>query len=145
MIQKGFSGFRRFLDVMDTKPTIEDAPEQKIFQTSRVLSRMRMFLSATMMTTLRYFRMYHSRFRPAVPLHLSVLREVEKTTICNLLPRFYDVTEGRITIDGKDIRDLTLKSLRDNIGIVQQDVYLFCGTIKENIPTENPARPWKKS
>lgn len=61
-----------------------------------------------------------------------------KTTICNLLPRFYDVTEGRITIDGKNVRKLTLKSLRDNIGIVQQDVYLFCGTIKENISYGKP-------
>ena len=61
-----------------------------------------------------------------------------KTTICNLLPRFYDVTGGRITIDGKDVRGLTLKSLRNNIGIVQQDVYLFCGTIKENIAYGKP-------
>lgn len=56
-----------------------------------------------------------------------------KTTICSLLPRFYDVTEGTITIDGIDIRDMTLKSLRSNIGIVQQDVFLFAGTIRENI------------
>ena len=56
-----------------------------------------------------------------------------KTTICNLLPRFYDVTGGRVAIDGKDVRDLTLESLRGQIGIVQQDVYLFCGTIRENI------------
>ena len=56
-----------------------------------------------------------------------------KTTICSLLPRFYDVTEGAITIDGIDVRDLTLKSLRANIGIVQQDVFLFAGTIRDNI------------
>lgn len=61
-----------------------------------------------------------------------------KTTICSLLPRFYDVSSGRITIDGKDIRDLTLDSLRNQIGIVQQDVYLFCGTIKENIAYGKP-------
>ena len=61
-----------------------------------------------------------------------------KTTICSLLPRFYDVSSGRITIDGKDIRDLTLESLRNQIGIVQQDVYLFCGTIKENIAYGKP-------
>ncbi|MCQ4673501.1 ATP-binding cassette domain-containing protein, partial [Lactonifactor longoviformis] len=53
-----------------------------------------------------------------------------KTTICSLLPRFYDVTGGRITIDGKDVRTLTLKSLRSHIGVVQQDVYLFSGTIR---------------
>ena len=56
-----------------------------------------------------------------------------KTTLSNLIPRFYDVTEGRITIDGKDIRDVTAKSLRENIGVVQQDVYLFSGTVLENI------------
>ena len=56
-----------------------------------------------------------------------------KTTLCNLIPRFYDVTGGRITIDGHDIRDVTLKSLRDNIGIVQQDVFLFGGTVRDNI------------
>lgn len=56
-----------------------------------------------------------------------------KTTLCSLIPRFYDVSGGRITVDGKDIRTVTTKSLRDNIGIVQQDVYLFAGTIYENI------------
>ena len=56
-----------------------------------------------------------------------------KTTLCSLIPRFYDVSSGRITVDGHDIREVTLKSLRDNIGIVQQDVYLFAGTIYENI------------
>ena len=61
-----------------------------------------------------------------------------KTTICSLLPRFYDVTEGRITVDGKDIRSLTLKSLRNNIGTVQQDVYLFDGTIRDNIAYGKP-------
>ena len=61
-----------------------------------------------------------------------------KTTICSLLPRFYDVTGGRITIDGKDVRTLTLKSLRSQIGMVQQDVYLFSGTIRENIAYGKP-------
>ena len=61
-----------------------------------------------------------------------------KTTICSLLPRFYDITSGSITIDGKDVRTLTLQSLRNQIGIVQQDVYLFCGTIRENIAYGKP-------
>src|SRR5699024_12569086 len=61
-----------------------------------------------------------------------------KSTICNLLPRFYDVTGGQVLIDGKDVRGLTLSSLRNQIGIVQQDVYLFCGTIKENIGYGKP-------
>ena len=61
-----------------------------------------------------------------------------KTTICSLLPRFYDVTGGRVLIDGKDVSKVTLKSLRTMIGIVQQDVYLFCGTVKENISYGKP-------
>ena len=56
-----------------------------------------------------------------------------KTTLCNLIPRFYDIADGNILIDGKNIKDITLKSLRDNIGVVQQDVYLFSGTVYENI------------
>ena len=61
-----------------------------------------------------------------------------KTTLCSLIPRFYEATEGSIRIDGKDIKDVTLKSLRDNIGVVQQDVYLFMGSIKENIRYGKP-------
>jgi len=61
-----------------------------------------------------------------------------KTTICHLIPRFYELNKGEITIDGEDIKDITLKSLRKNIGIVQQDVFLFTGTIKDNILYGNP-------
>ena len=65
-----------------------------------------------------------------------------KTTLCNLIPRFYDVTEGKVTVDGHDVRDVTIKSLRKNIGVVQQDVYLFSGTVAENIAygAENASR-----
>ena len=61
-----------------------------------------------------------------------------KSTLCSLIPRFYDVTGGAVKIDGKDVRDLTLKSLRDHIGMVQQDVYLFVGTVYENIRYGRP-------
>lgn len=56
-----------------------------------------------------------------------------KTTLCNLIPRFYDVTEGRIRIDGKNIKDVTLQSLRNAVGMVQQEVYLFSGSVYDNI------------
>ena len=61
-----------------------------------------------------------------------------KTTLCSLLPRFYDVTAGSVTIDGKDVRNITLESLRKAIGIVQQDVYMFAGTIRDNIAYGKP-------
>ena len=61
-----------------------------------------------------------------------------KSTLCSLIPRFYDVTEGAVKVDGTDVRDLTLKSLRDHIGMVQQDVYLFVGTVYENIRYGRP-------
>lgn len=138
MMQKGLSGFRRFLDVMDTKPEIEDATD------------------ATPLTNVQGHVSYEN-----VSFHYSdddtpVLSDVSfqieagksialvgpsgsgKTTICSLLPRFYDVTEGRIIIDGKDVRSLTLNSLRNQIGLVQQDVYLFCGTVRENIAYGKP-------
>ena len=86
------------------------------------------------------------RFCPTFPSPIPAGRSIAlvgpsgsgKTTICSLLPRFYDVTGGRITIDGKDVRTLTLQSLRKQIGLVQQDVYLFCGTVRENIAYGKP-------
>ena len=138
MMQKGLSGFRRFLAVVETEPDIVDAPD------------------ATELTDVKGEVEYDN-----VSFHYSdddtlVLADVSfrikagrsialvgpsgsgKTTICSLLPRFYDVTGGTIRIDGKDVRSLTLESLRNQIGLVQQDVYLFCGTIRENIAYGKP-------
>ena len=138
MIQKGFSGFRRFLDVMDTEPSIQDKPDAKD------LTDVKGLVSYEDVSFC-----YDDDDTPVlqnVSFQIPAGRSIAlvgpsgggKTTICNLLPRFYDVTGGRITIDGKDVRGLTLKSLRNNIGIVQQDVYLFCGTIRENIAYGKP-------
>ena len=69
---------------------------------------------------------------------LSALQVLGKSTICNLLPRFYELQQGVITIDGMDIRNVTLKSLRRNIGIVQQDIFLFSDSVRENIAYGNP-------
>ena len=76
--------------------------------------------------------------RPGEYVALAGPSGVGKTTLCSLIPRFYEVTGGSIKIDGTDIKDVTLKSLRDHIGVVQQDVYLFMGTIKENIRYGKP-------
>ena len=76
---------------------------------------------------------------------MSAPRARGKTTLCNLIPRFYETTAGTIRIDGKDIRTVTLKSLRDRIGFVQQDVYLFSGSVFENIQYGKPGRRQRRS
>lgn len=138
MIQKGFSGFRRFLDVMDTEPSIQDKPDAKDLTDVKGLVSYEdvSFCYDDDDTPV----LQHVSFQIPAGRSIALVGPSGggKTTICNLLPRFYDVTGGRITIDGKDVRGLTLKSLRNNIGIVQQDVYLFCGTIKENIAYGKP-------
>ena len=131
--QNGYSGFERFMEIMSIEPDIEDsedaieAPVLKgdiCFQdvsfayndsTPEVLSHVSMNVPAG-----SYMALVGSS-------------GAGKTTLCSLIPRFYEVTSGRITIDGMDIRKMTLKSLRNQIGIVQQDVYLFAGSVYENI------------
>ncbi len=99
---------------------------------------MRMYPFIIVMMIQRFFPMYPLRSLPADLVALVGPSGSGKTTICSLLPRFYDVTAGRITIDDQDIRHLTLKSLRSQIGMVQQDVYLFSGTIRDNIAYGKP-------
>ena len=138
MMQKGLAGFRRFLDVMETEPEIVDAPDAQPLE--NVKGRV----------CYEDVSFHYSDDDTPVLSHVSI--EIPagksialvgpsgsgKTTICSLLPRFYDVTGGRVTIDGKDVRTLTLKSLRSQIGMVQQDVYLFSGTIRDNIAYGRP-------
>lgn len=138
MMQKGLSGFRRFLDVMETESEIRNADN-----------------AAELTDVKGHVRYDHVSFHYSddeTPVLSDISIDIPagksialvgpsgsgKTTICSLLPRFYDVTGGSITVDGKDIRGLTLKSLRSQIGMVQQDVYLFDGTIKDNIAYGKP-------
>lgn len=138
MMQKGLAGFRRFLDVMETDPEITDAPDAKPLTNvkGKVCYDDVSFHYSDDDTPV----LSHVSFE--IPAGKSVAlvgpSGSGKTTICSLLPRFYDVTGGRITIDGKDVRTLELKSLRSQIGMVQQDVYLFSGTIRENIAYGKP-------
>ena len=138
MMQKGLAGFRRYLDVIETEPDIEDAPDAAPLENvkGRVCYEDVFFHYSDDDTPV----LSHVSFE--IPAGKSVAlvgpSGSGKTTICSLLPRFYDVTGGRITVDGKDVRTLTLKSLRSQIGMVQQDVYLFCGTIRENIAYGRP-------
>ena len=137
MFQKGFSGFKRFLEVMDTEPEIVDAPDARPLQDVKgVIDYNDVSFSYEKNETV----LSH------IQIHIDAGRTVAlvgpsgggKTTLCSLLPRFYDVTGGAVLIDGQDVRGLTLKSLRSAIGIVQQDVYLFSGTIRENIAYGKP-------
>ncbi|MBM7331078.1 ATP-binding cassette domain-containing protein, partial [Agrobacterium sp. S2] len=129
---KGIAGFQRYTEFLDTRPDIADRPG------AQTVTRL------TGDIEYRDVSFGYSAARPIVDgLDISI-RAGEtiafvgpsgagKTTICSLLPRFYDVTKGAILADGIDIREMTLKSLRSNIGIVSQDVFLFAGTIRENI------------
>ena len=137
MMQKGLSGFRRFLDVMETEPEIQDAPDaQELKNVQGVIDYDHV--------TFSYNEEEH--VLDDVSIHIEAGRSIAlvgpsgggKTTICSLLPRFYDVKNGAVRVDGQDIRTLTLESLRKAIGIVQQDVYLFTGSVKENIAYGKP-------
>ena len=136
--QNGYTGFERFVEMMNIEPDVKDKD------------------GAEVLTDVKGDIVFDDvSFRYKDGAH-RVLRHIDlevpagsyvalvgssgggKTTLCSLIPRFYDVTGGTIRIDGKDIRDVTLKSLRDNIGIVQQDVYMFAGTIYDNISYGRP-------
>ncbi|MCB5577141.1 ABC transporter ATP-binding protein/permease [[Ruminococcus] gnavus] len=144
MMQKGLSGFHRFLDVIDTEPEIVDEPgaEELTDVTGHVCYEDVSFHYSDDDTSV----LSHVSFEIPAGKSIALVGPSGsgKTTICSLLPRFYDVTGGKITIDGKDIRNLTLKSLRETIGLVQQDVYLFCGTIRENIAYGKPGASQKE-
>lgn len=137
MLQKGYSGFKRFNEVMETTVDIQDAPDaQELRDVKGVIDYKDVCFSYNA----------EESVLDHINIHIDAGRSIAlvgpsgggKTTICSLLPRFYDVDSGSITIDGKDIRSLTLESLRQNIGIVQQDVYLFAGSIGENIAYGKP-------
>ncbi|WP_159881003.1 ABC transporter ATP-binding protein [Paenibacillus puerhi] len=129
---KGIAGFKRYTEILDTEPDIADAPDAVSLREVKGDIR---------------FEDVSFGYEPGrdILTHIDLtIRAGEtiafvgpsgagKTTICSLLPRFYDVTGGRITIDGRDIRQIKLQALRKHIGIVQQDVFLFSGTIRENI------------
>ncbi|MCI8511269.1 MAG: ABC transporter ATP-binding protein [Lachnospiraceae bacterium] len=137
MFQKGLSGFKRFLSVTETSPEIFDAPKARVL--TDTMGRIS-FQDVSFCYQDGEPVLSHVSFD--IPAGKSVALVGPsgggKTTICSLLPRFYDVTGGAVLVDGCDVRTLTLKSLRENIGLVQQEVYLFGGTIRENIAYGKP-------
>ena len=138
MMQKGLSGFRRFLEVVETGPEIVDAADAKPLKNVKgnVCYEDVSFHYSDDGTPV----LSHVSFEIPAGKSIALVGPSGsgKTTICSLLPRFYDVTEGRVTIDGNDVRKLTLESLRSQIGLVSQDVYLFGGSIKDNIAYGKP-------
>lgn len=144
MMQKGLSGFRRFLAVVETEPDIVDAEDAKPLENVKGTVEYKNVSFHYSDDDTLVLSDVSFRIDAGKSIALVGPSGSGKTTICSLLPRFYDVTGGSIQIDGKDIRSLSLESLRNNIGLVQQDVYLFCGSIKDNISYGKPGASIKE-
>lgn len=129
---KGFAGFKRFLEVMDTEPAIQDEKDAKPAEAFRgdIAYNHVSFEYSDGKNVLNHINL---SIKAGETVAFVGPSGAGKTTICNLLPRFYDVSAGEITIDGENIKRFTLPSLRAQIGVVQQDVFLFSGTVRENI------------
>ena len=131
--QRGMTGIERFAEIMDTEPDIKDTPHAKKLDGVKG--------EITFTNVSFAYGKHLENILTDINLTIKSGENVAivgpsgsgKTTICNLIPRFYELTAGTITIDGQNITDVTMRSLRRNIGIVQQDVYLFSGSVKENI------------
>ncbi|AYB43968.1 ABC transporter ATP-binding protein [Paenibacillus lautus] len=129
---KGIAGFKRYLEIMDTEPEIADVHDAVSLSSVRGDIRFEGVTfgyepSRTILNNI------HLTIRAGETVAFVGPSGAGKTTICSLLPRFYDVDQGKITVDGIDIRNIKLQNLRKHIGIVQQDVFLFSGTIRDNI------------
>ncbi|EAF4498806.1 ABC transporter ATP-binding protein [Listeria monocytogenes serotype 1/2a] len=129
---KGFAGFKRFLEVKDTEPAIQDEKDAKPAEAFRgdIAYNQVSFEYSDGKNVLNHINL---SIKAGETVAFVGPSGAGKTTICNLLPRFYDVSAGEITIDGENIKRFTLPSLRAQIGVVQQDVFLFSGTVRENI------------
>ncbi len=140
--QKAVAGFRRFCEVLDTQPDVRDAPDARPLNVTAGAIRYQdvhfAYKSADGVAEDEVIRGLTLDITPGETIALVGPSGGGKSTTCSLLPRFYDVDSGSITIDGQDVRTVTQRSLREAIGLVQQDVYLFDGTIAENISYGSP-------
>lgn len=136
--QEGLAGFGRFMDVMETRPDIVDAPNAATpaFRGEVSFQDVGFSYGEAAEPVLQNVNL---RVAPGEMVAIVGHSGVGKTTLCSLIPRFYDVTEGRVRIDGLDVRDIALETLRRQVGVVQQDVYLFSGSVMENIRYGRPA------
>ena len=134
---QGMAGFSRFLEVMNTEPAVTDAPDAK--ELGEVAGEVEYRdVSFSYQNGLPVLRHVNLHVKPGECLALVGPSGGGKTTISNLLPRFYDVTEGAVLVDGQDVRAVTQTSLRRNIGVIQQEVFMFAGTVRENIRYGRP-------
>ena len=134
---QGMTGFDRFVELMRTQPEIQDSPNAKILTDVKGDIRFE-DVSFSYNDGTKVLDHVNLRIAPGETVSLVGSSGGGKTTMCHLIPRFYDVTGGRVTIDGNDVRDLTQASLRGSIGIIQQDVFLFADTVMENIRYGRP-------
>ena len=134
---QGMTGFDRFVELMRTQPEIQDSPNAKILTDVKGDIRFE-DVSFSYNDGTKVLDHVNLRIAPGETVSLVGSSGGGKTTMCHLIPRFYDVTGGRVTVDGNDVRDLTQASLRGSIGIIQQDVFLFADTVMENIRYGRP-------
>lgn len=130
---KGMAGFKRFLDLMDVEPDVDNKPDAKKVEDLKGNIAFHDVTFAYEKTQRPVLNELSFSINAGETIAFVGPSGAGKTTICSLIPRFYDVDQGGITIDGFDLRDMTKESLRAQIGIVQQDVFLFTGTLRENI------------
>ena len=137
LFANGFAGLNRFVEVMRTEPTVQDKPDAKALENVRGKIDID-HVSFAYDGDLAVLHDVSMQVRPGETIAIVGPSGGGKTTLCQLIPRFYDVTSGSISIDGLDIRDVTQRSLHESIGIVQQDVFLFADTVFENIRYGRP-------
>lgn len=133
LYQEGIAGFERFMEVLEVQPGIQDSPNA--IHTSHAQGNIEFQEVSFKYKEEHDYVLKNISLKIKAGEYIALVGSsgVGKTTLCSLIPRFYEINAGRILLDGKDIREVTLKSLRRNIGVVQQDVYLFAGTVADNI------------
>jgi ATP-binding cassette, subfamily B, bacterial len=133
LYQEGIAGFERFMEVLEVQPDIQDEPDADVLKSVRGTVEFKDVSFKYKEEHDYVLRNISLSIKAGEYIAVVGTSGVGKTTLCSLLPRFYEINAGRILIDDKDIRKVTLRSLRENIGVVQQDVYLFAGTVADNI------------
>ena len=134
---QGSAGFSRFLEIMRTEPEIKDSPDAEPLEHVKGEIRYQN-VSFRYADGTEVLKNINLTIRPGESFALVGSSGSGKTTMCHLIPRFYDVSSGSVSIDGKDVRSVTQESLRRSIGIIQQDVFMFAGTVRENIRYGRP-------